>query len=76
MKQIAILGFAFKKDTGDVRETAAAYVCKFLLQEQAELYIYDPKVKKEDMEREMISCGADEALMHKHMRMVVCFVCG
>ena len=45
-------------------------MCKFLLQEQAELYIYDPKVNKEEMEREMLSCGADETLMRKHMRMV------
>jgi UDPglucose 6-dehydrogenase len=69
-KKIAILGFAFKKDTGDVRETAAAYVCKALLQEQAELFVYDPKVKHEEMVREMLVCGADEGLMKKHMRMV------
>ena len=31
-KKIAMYGFAFKKDTGDTRETAAAYVSKFLLE--------------------------------------------
>jgi UDPglucose 6-dehydrogenase len=43
-KSLALLGFAFKKDTGDVRETAAAYVSKTLLEERANLRIYDPKV--------------------------------
>ncbi|MES1914601.1 MAG: UDP-glucose 6-dehydrogenase 1, variant 3 [Cercozoa sp. M6MM] len=48
-KRIAILGFAFKKDTGDTRETAAIYVCKQLAQERALLSIYDPKVEDERM---------------------------
>ena len=43
-KKIAILGFAFKKDTGDVRETASAFVCRDLLDERAVLHVYDPKV--------------------------------
>jgi len=47
-KKIAILGFAFKKDTGDVRETPAITVCDMLLQDGALVTVYDPKVKKED----------------------------
>jgi len=47
-KKIAVLGFAFKKDTGDVRETPAISVCHMLLQDGAFVYVYDPKVKKED----------------------------
>jgi len=47
-KKIAVLGFAFKKDTGDVRETPAVTVCHMLLQDGAEVHVYDPKVKKED----------------------------
>ena len=43
-KKIAILGFAFKKDTGDTRETPALDVCKGLLGDNARLNIYDPKV--------------------------------
>ena len=34
-KHLAMFGYAFKKDTGDTRETAAAYVSKILLEEQA-----------------------------------------
>merc|ERR1711990_1067457 len=45
-KKIAVLGFAFKKDTGDTRESPAIYVCQHLLDEAATLAIYDPKVKK------------------------------
>lgn len=48
-KKIAILGFAFKKDTGDTRETASAFVCRDLVQERAKLHVYDPQVKREQM---------------------------
>merc|ERR1711957_315349 len=47
-KKIAIFGFAFKKDTGDVRETPALAVCHMLMQDGAYVHVYDPKVKKED----------------------------
>ena len=43
-KRIGVLGFAFKKDTNDTRESAAIYVCKDLIEERAKLSIYDPKV--------------------------------
>lgn len=45
-KRVAILGFAFKKDTNDTRESAAAYVCRDLIEEQAHLAIYDPEVSE------------------------------
>lgn len=54
-KRIAVLGFAFKKDTGDTRESPAITVCRWLLEERAHLAIYDPKVTASrimlDMER-------------------------
>lgn len=43
-KRITILGFAFKKDTGDTRESSSIYISKHLLEEKAHLVIYDPKV--------------------------------
>ena len=59
-KKIAILGYAFKKDTGDVRETPAMFVVRDLLQEQAKIHIYDPEVKREDMWLEMdYTCGVN-----------------
>ena len=48
-KKIAILGFAFKKDTNDTRETAAIAVCRALLAEGAEVAVYDPKVPEEQI---------------------------
>ena len=44
-KRICLLGFAFKKDTGDTRESAAITVAKHLMDEGAKLSIYDPKVR-------------------------------
>ena len=43
-KKIAFLGWAFKKDTNDTRESAAIYVANYLLNEQANIAVYDPKV--------------------------------
>ncbi|RZL35000.1 MAG: UDP-glucose 6-dehydrogenase, partial [Pedobacter sp.] len=45
-KKIAFLGWAFKKDTNDTRESAAIYVADYLLNEQAQLSIFDPQVKE------------------------------
>ncbi|CAL1130346.1 unnamed protein product [Cladocopium goreaui] len=47
-KKIAVLGFAFKKDTGDVRETPALMVCDMLMKDGAIVHVYDPKVVIED----------------------------
>ncbi|MDC0342420.1 nucleotide sugar dehydrogenase [Flavobacteriaceae bacterium] len=43
-KTIAFLGWAFKKDTNDTRESAAIYVADMLIEEQASIKVYDPKV--------------------------------
>lgn len=48
-KRIGLLGFAFKKDTNDTRESSAIYICRDLLEESAQLVIYDPKVKAEQI---------------------------
>jgi len=60
-KRIAIFGFAFKKDTGDTRESAACYVMKELLDERAQMAVYDPKVQRAQMFEEFrYSCGITE----------------
>lgn len=48
-KKIAFLGWAFKKDTNDTRESAAIYVADDLLNEQAAIAVFDPKVKVAQM---------------------------
>ncbi len=45
-KKIAFLGWAFKKDTNDTRESAAIYVADHLLNEEAHIMVYDPKVTR------------------------------
>ena len=45
-KRIAVLGFAFKADTNDTRESPAIQVCLDLLEEGACLAIVDPKVRE------------------------------
>ncbi|OYU81536.1 MAG: UDP-glucose 6-dehydrogenase [Flavobacterium sp. BFFFF1] len=45
-KKIAFLGWAFKKDTNDTRESAAIYVSDYLLNEQANISVFDPQVKE------------------------------
>jgi UDPglucose 6-dehydrogenase len=48
-KKIAFLGWAFKKDTNDTRESAAIYVADLLLNEQANIKVYDPKVQEKQV---------------------------
>jgi len=48
-KKIAFLGWAFKKDTNDTRESAAIYVADRLIDEQANISVYDPRVEEEQM---------------------------
>lgn len=45
-KKVTLLGFAFKKNTGDTRESPAIHVAKTLLDEGASINIYDPKVEE------------------------------
>ena len=42
-KKICILGFAFKANTNDTRESASIIICD-LIEEGANLKIHDPKV--------------------------------
>ena len=52
-KSISILGFAFKANTNDTRESAAINICKDLLEEGAILNIYDPKVDATQIEKDL-----------------------
>jgi UDPglucose 6-dehydrogenase len=61
-KRIAILGFAFKKDTNDTRETPAKFVCRDLLAEGARVVVYDPKVSAEQIRKDVLNGGQDPNL--------------
>lgn len=58
-KKIAMLGWAFKKDTNDTRETAAIAVAEILLQEQARIAVYDPKVTEQQMISDLEKYGVE-----------------
>lgn len=52
-KRIAVLGFAFKADTNDTREAPAIRICHDLLEEGAQLAIYDPKVSESQIQADL-----------------------
>lgn len=45
-KRIALLGFAFKANTSDTRESPAFYITKKLMEEKANVVVSDPKAIK------------------------------
>ena len=59
-KRIAVLGFAFKKDTNDTRDSPAIAVCRDLLAEQARVVVYDPKVPAHEIHEEVVGKGKQE----------------
>ncbi|OYV07194.1 MAG: UDP-glucose 6-dehydrogenase [Verrucomicrobiales bacterium VVV1] len=66
-KRIAVLGFAFKKDTNDTRESASIAVCRDLLRERAQVAIYDPRVDAESIQQDLIAAGVDPELIRTHL---------
>ena len=60
-KRLAIFGFAFKADTNDTRESPAIRICCDLLEEGAQLVIHDPKVKADQIARDLNKEPASQA---------------
>jgi UDPglucose 6-dehydrogenase len=60
-KKIVLLGWAFKKDTNDTRESAAIYVADYLLNEHANVVVYDPKVTEEQIYSDLDYLGSRSA---------------
>ena len=56
-KKIALYGWAFKKDTNDTRESPAIYVADALIEERAEITVYDPKVSRTQIIRDLNHLG-------------------
>lgn len=52
-KKIAFYGWAFKKDTNDTRESAAIYIADKLIDEHANIEVYDPKVSALQMQSDL-----------------------
>jgi UDPglucose 6-dehydrogenase len=62
-KKITFLGWAFKKDTNDTRESAAIYVADELLEDMAEIHIYDPKVSQSQIENDLIYLWSQRGML-------------
>nr|XP_019009517.1 UDPglucose 6-dehydrogenase [Kwoniella pini CBS 10737]OCF48298.1 UDPglucose 6-dehydrogenase [Kwoniella pini CBS 10737] len=56
-KKIAILGWAFKKDTGDTRESPAITLANHFLTEKARINIYDPQVSADQIWLDLTDYG-------------------
>ncbi|KAI3342048.1 UDP-glucose/GDP-mannose dehydrogenase family, NAD binding domain-containing protein [Ustulina deusta] len=59
-KKIAVLGFAFKKDTEDTRESCAIDLVQGFVREGALVSVYDPCVKGSQIHRDLSICKVDE----------------
>jgi UDPglucose 6-dehydrogenase len=66
-KKIALLGWAFKKDTNDTRESAAIYVADYLLGDLAEVSVYDPQVPAKSMYADLNYLQTRPAAENKQM---------
>ncbi|MFD1161308.1 MULTISPECIES: nucleotide sugar dehydrogenase [Hwangdonia] len=64
-KKITFLGWAFKKDTNDTRESAAIKVADNLLNEQAKIEVYDPKVSEERIYADIANLNTRSAKENK-----------
>lgn len=52
-KRLAVFGFAFKANTNDTREAPAIRICRDLLEEGAQLAIFDPKVSSTQISQDL-----------------------
>jgi UDPglucose 6-dehydrogenase len=66
-KKIAVYGFAFKKDTNDTRESAAIYVVRDLLMEQANVVVHDPQVPLSKIREELAYIGVPSDTLDRHL---------
>ncbi|RYM33458.1 nucleotide sugar dehydrogenase [Brumimicrobium glaciale] len=70
-KKITFLGWAFKKDTNDTRESAAIYVADALMNEQAEIIVYDPKVSEKRIYEDLDYLGSRSPEENRRLLKVV-----
>jgi UDPglucose 6-dehydrogenase len=48
-KKVTVLGYSFKSNTNDTRESPAIQICSELIEEGGHIFIYDPKVTEEQI---------------------------
>ncbi len=78
-KKISLLGWAFKKNTNDSRESAAIYIADYLIENGAEIHVYDPKVTYSRMLSDLNDLGTRttvknrESLFYHNTPLPACF---
>ncbi|WP_422080632.1 nucleotide sugar dehydrogenase [Ulvibacterium sp.] len=70
-KKILFYGWAFKKDTNDTRESAAIYVADALLEEKAQIFVYDPKVSEKQIYNDLDYLNTREPTENRHLLKVI-----
>ncbi len=70
-KKIVFYGWAFKKDTNDTRESAAIYIADALLDEKAEIVVYDPKVSGKQVYADLDYLNTRDPNLNKELVKVV-----
>ncbi|KAL8724755.1 MAG: hypothetical protein Q9166_007769 [cf. Caloplaca sp. 2 TL-2023] len=66
-KKLAVLGFAFKKDTSDTRESPAITLVSNFVAERARIAIYDPRVPENQIWRELTNNGSDPEMLKRNV---------
>ncbi|KAJ3345159.1 UDP-glucose 6-dehydrogenase 1 [Entophlyctis luteolus] len=67
-KRICIYGFAFKKDTGDTRESAAIALIEAFLKENSHVRVYDPQVPEKQIHYDLtVEAGVSETQYAKYL---------
>ena len=66
-KRVAVLGFAFKKNTSDTRESPAITLVSNFVTERAQVAIYDPKVKEAQIWQELQDAGGNLPQLKKNV---------
>ncbi|KAH7910537.1 UDP-glucose/GDP-mannose dehydrogenase family, NAD binding domain-containing protein [Hygrophoropsis aurantiaca] len=71
-KRIAVLGFAFKADTGDTRESPAITLIRDFQSENARVNIYDPQVEHEQIWADLAEASPATPLANIQKQVSIC----
>ncbi|KAL9030469.1 MAG: hypothetical protein Q9196_001413 [Gyalolechia fulgens] len=66
-KKLAVLGFAFKKDTSDTRESPAITLVSNFVAERARVAIYDPQVPEHQIWHELADNGCNPEMLKRNV---------
>ena len=66
-KKITFFGWAFKKNTNDTRESASIYIADMLIDEEALISVYDPKVSSKQIYLDLNNLNSREISLNEEM---------